>query len=171
MGSNIQAPLRRRKRIMQPQTDEQRLKRACPLAAKGPISKAMKGLVGGAAQGSAECRKNWTTALVPRSSGSGTDPTGAEHAEAARVAWRRYRVTVARQLAPMIAPCATGERQEHLDAIAPSRERGRGDVCLGTRHPHHHVGNRRLTRRMSILSQHAAHFYEKRKGPNHEMVR
>ena len=37
-----------------------------------PVSKAMKGLVGGAAQGSADCRRKWTTALIPRSSGTGT---------------------------------------------------------------------------------------------------
>ena len=35
-------PLRRRKRVMQPQTDEQRGKRACALTARGSISKAMK---------------------------------------------------------------------------------------------------------------------------------
>ena len=29
----------------------------------------MQGLVGGAAQGSADCRKNWTTAMIPWSSG------------------------------------------------------------------------------------------------------
>ena len=43
----------------QPQTDEQRGKRAC---ARGSISKAMKGLAGGA-EGSADCRRNCTTAL------------------------------------------------------------------------------------------------------------
>ena len=43
-------------------------KRACALTARGSISRAMKGLVGGAAQGSADCCRNWTTALVPRSS-------------------------------------------------------------------------------------------------------
>ena len=51
-------PLRRRKRTVQPQTDELRGRRACALTARGPIK-----LVGGAAQGSADCRKNWTTAL------------------------------------------------------------------------------------------------------------
>ena len=73
---------------MQPQTDEQqRGKRSCPLAARGSISKAMKGLVDGAAQGSAEYRKNWTTALIPLISGCGTHPSGAECAQAARAAW------------------------------------------------------------------------------------
>ena len=63
-GQQHSGPLRRRKRVMQPQTDEQRGKRACAMTARGSIiSKAMKGLVGGAAQGSADCRKNWTAAL------------------------------------------------------------------------------------------------------------
>ena len=60
---------------MQPQTDEQRGKRTCALMARRSISKAVRGLVGGAAQGSADYRKNWTTALIPRSTGSGTHPT------------------------------------------------------------------------------------------------
>ena len=60
------------------------------------ISKAMKGLVGGAAQGSADCRKNWTTALLPRSSGIGTHPTIAESAGAARIAWGGGRYKAAR---------------------------------------------------------------------------
>ena len=34
----------------------------------------MKGLVGGAEQYSAYCRRNWTAALIPRSSGTGTHP-------------------------------------------------------------------------------------------------
>ena len=50
----------------------QRETRACALTARGSLSKSMKGLVGGAAQGPADCRKNWTTALIPRSSGFGT---------------------------------------------------------------------------------------------------
>ena len=40
-------------------------KRASVLTARGSISKVMKGLVGGAAQGSADCRRKWTTALIP----------------------------------------------------------------------------------------------------------
>ena len=96
----------------------------------------MKGLVGGAAQGSADCRRNWTTALIPRSSGIGTHPSSAECVEAARIAWGGGRHTLARsamreqrrsktgiaslphvKLAPMSAPGPTGERQEHLDTI------------------------------------------------------
>ena len=38
-------------KVVQPQTDEQRGKRASALTAQGSISKAMKGLVRGAAQG------------------------------------------------------------------------------------------------------------------------
>ena len=68
---------------MEPQTEEQRGNRACSLTASGSISKAMEGLVGGAAQGLADCRQNWTTALIPRSSGNGTHPTNAVCAEGA----------------------------------------------------------------------------------------
>ena len=67
-----------RQRTMQPQTKEQRGERACALTARGSISKAMKGLVGGAASGSAERRKHCTTALIPRSSGQGTHPSNAD---------------------------------------------------------------------------------------------
>ena len=70
---------------MRLQTDEQRGKRACAMTGRGSTSKVMKGVVGGAAQGSADCRKNWTTAWIPWSSGSGTHPTNAECAEAARL--------------------------------------------------------------------------------------
>ena len=66
---------------------KQRGKRAGALTASASISKAMKRFGGGATQNSTDCRKNWTTALIPRSSGSGTHPTNAECAEAARVAW------------------------------------------------------------------------------------
>ena len=130
------APLRWRERVLQPQTDEQRGKRACALTARGSTSKAVKGLVGGAAQGSPDCRKNWTTALVPRGSGLGTHITSAECAEAARAAWRGGRYRAARnamreqersktgvaslphvKLTPMSAPGPTAESQEHLDAI------------------------------------------------------
>ena len=96
----------------------------------------MKGFVGGAAVGLAECPKNWTTALIPRSSGQGTHPSGAEGAQAARAAWggggdKAGRGAMREQgrsktgtaslphvkLAPMSAPGPTGERQEHLDAV------------------------------------------------------
>ena len=64
---------------MQPQTDEQRGKPAFALTARGSISKALKGFVGGS-----DSRKNWTAALIPRSFGRGTHPTNAERTEAAR---------------------------------------------------------------------------------------
>ena len=50
-----------------PQTDEQCGKRARALTARGSISKAVQGLVEGSAAGSAENRKLWTAALIPRS--------------------------------------------------------------------------------------------------------
>ena len=96
LGQQHSGLLRKRKRTMEPQTDEQRGKRACALTARGPISKAMKGLVGGAAPGSADCRKNWTTALIPRSSGLGTHLTNAERSEAACGAWRSGRYKAVR---------------------------------------------------------------------------
>ena len=121
---------------MLPQTDEQRGKRACVLTDRGSISKAVKGHVGGAAQGSADCRKNWTTALIARNSNLGTHPTNAECNEAARGDWEggRYKATRSAmreqrrnktgitllphvKLAPMRAPGPTGGRQDHLDAI------------------------------------------------------
>ena len=66
VGQQTFAPLRRTARRAQPQTDEQRRKRACALTGRGSISKAAKGLVSGAAQGSADCRRNWTAVVIPR---------------------------------------------------------------------------------------------------------
>ena len=92
-GRQHSVALHKTKRTMQPQTDQQRGKRACPLTSRGSISKGTKRLVGGAAQVSADCWKNWTTALIPGSSGIGTHPASAERVEAARIAWGgRYRV-------------------------------------------------------------------------------
>ena len=65
----------REKQTVQPQTEEQFGKRACVVTARGSISKATKGLVSGAAAGSAECRKRWTTALIPGSSGASSSDT------------------------------------------------------------------------------------------------
>ena len=53
------------KRVMQPQTDEQRRKRACALTVGGSISKAMKGLVGGAAETSMDPQLPQSSQLVP----------------------------------------------------------------------------------------------------------
>ena len=135
LGQQSSGPFRRTPKTVQPQSDEQRGKRSCALSARGSISKAMKGLVGGAAQGSADCRLNWTTALIPRSSGIGTHPSSAECVEAARIARGGGRCKLARgpmraqgrskrgfawlahvKLSPMSALGPTGERQEHLDA-------------------------------------------------------
>ena len=97
----------------------------------------MKGIVGATAQGFADCRRNWTTALIPRSSGIGTRPTSVKCADSARIAWGggRYKLTriaVREQgrsktgiasllhvrLSLMSAPGpTTAERQEHLDAV------------------------------------------------------
>ena len=58
LGQQNSGPPPRTARKTQPQTDEQRGKRSCALTARQSISKAMKGLVGGSAQGSADCRRN-----------------------------------------------------------------------------------------------------------------
>ena len=135
LGQENSLPLRRTTGRTQRQTDEQRGKRACAPTARGSISKAMKRLVGGAAQGSADSRRNWTTALIPQRSGIGTHPTSAECVEAARIAWGGGRYKLARsamreqgrsktgipslphvKLSPLSAPGPAGERQEHLDA-------------------------------------------------------
>ena len=111
-------------------------------------SKAMQGLVGGAAQGSADCCRNWTTALTPRCSGIGTHSTSAECTEAARTAWGGGRYKPARsamteqgrritgiasqphvKLSPMSAPGPAGDRQGHLDAIVSFAGAGQGR-CL-----------------------------------------
>ena len=130
LGQQNSGPPRRKARGVQPQTDEQRGKRACALTGRGSISKAIKGLVGGIAQGSADCCGNWTTAPIPRSSGIGTHPTSVERAYAARSAWGGGCYKLARsamreqgrsktgtasllhvELSPMSAPGPTDERQ------------------------------------------------------------
>ena len=126
----------REKKTVQPQTEEQRGKRACALTERGSISKVTKGLVGGAATGSAEYRKHLTTALILRNSGQDTHPSISKQAQTTRAAWGGGRHKTARsaargqgrsktgiasllhvKLAPTSAPSPTGERQEHLDAI------------------------------------------------------
>ena len=54
-------------------------------------------LVGGASAGTAENRRQWTTALTPRSSGRGTHPTAAERTLAARSVRRGGRNKEARK--------------------------------------------------------------------------
>ena len=61
LGQQNSGPLRRTARRVQSQTDEQRGKRACALVARGSISKATKGLVGGAAP----CTRQQHPILVP----------------------------------------------------------------------------------------------------------
>ena len=107
LGQQNSGPLRRTARRVQPQTDEQRGKRACALTARGSTSKVVKGLVGGAAQGSADCRRNWTPALIPLSPVTGTHPfqCGVRRGGADCLGWGT------------IQGCTERERQEHLDAI------------------------------------------------------
>ena len=88
----------------------------------------------GAAQGSADCRRNWTTALIPRSPGYWN--SFFQCGEAARIVWGSGRYKLARsamseqgrtrtgiaslphiKLSLMSAPGPTCERQEHLDAV------------------------------------------------------
>ena len=84
----------------QPQTDEQRGTRACALTARGSVSKSMKGLVGSAAQGSADCRRNWTTALILRSWGhwNSSHQYGVHRGGANRLGWRAIQTSAERNL-------------------------------------------------------------------------
>ena len=95
VGQQNSGPLRRTARKTQVQ-DEQRRKRACALTARGSVSKAMKGLVGGAAQGSAYCRRNRSTALISTELGHWNSSHRAECVEASRFAWGGGRYTLAR---------------------------------------------------------------------------
>ena len=61
LGQHQSGPPSRRKKTGQSPTEEQRGKKACAFTARGSISKATKGLEGGAAEGSVECRKQRTT--------------------------------------------------------------------------------------------------------------
>ena len=169
----------RRKRTGQPVTDSE--EKAC----------AIKGLVGGAAVGSAECRKHWTTALIPRRSGPGTHPSGVEGAPAARAAWSGGRCKTARgamkeqgrsktrmaslphvKLAPMSAPGPTGERQEHLDAAisfagAEQRRRlFRFECSISSRSS----GHRQPSISLLLPSQHTAYVSEEGKALHYKNV-
>ena len=129
LGQQHSGPPSRRKRTLQSQTEEQRGKRDCALTARGSVSKAMKGRVCGAAQASADCPKNWTTALIPRISGCGAQLSGVRCAQEARTAWEEGRYKAARGamkeqgrsktgLASLpSAPGPTVERQEYVDAV------------------------------------------------------
>ena len=92
---------------------------ACALTARGSITKTMKGM-GGAAVGSVECHKQWTTASIPRSSGQGTPLWCGEGAQAARAAWGGSRYNTARG--------AMGTRpQQNRSCVAPTCQ-----VCART---------------------------------------
>ena len=126
LGQQNSGMLRRTARRVPPQTDEQRPKRACALTARASISKAMKGLVGGAAQGSADRRRNWTTLLIPRSSGIGTHPTSAECAEAARIAWGGGRYRAARAaMREQGCEVSKNSSQESVKSIPQNQMSGR----------------------------------------------
>ena len=117
LGQQNSGPLHRIARKTQPQTDEQRGKRACALTAWGSISKAMKGLVGGVAQGSEDCRRNSTTTLIPRSSGIGTHPTSAKvrRGGANRLEWRAQKrdegAGTEQNRHRVVAPCETVDNE------------------------------------------------------------
>ena len=88
LGQQHAGQQNREKTTTRPQTEEQRGKRACLCPhGQGSISKVMKGLVGGAAAGTAERRKQWTTALSSWSSGRGahTPQTWSELKERAQI--------------------------------------------------------------------------------------
>ena len=187
LGQQNSGQFRRRVGKTQPQTDEQRGKRACALSARGSINKAVKGLVGGAAQGSADCRRNWTTALILRSLGTGTHPTTVERVDAVQSAWGGGRCKLARsamreqgrsktgiaslphvKLSPMSALASTGDRKEHLDAIVSFA--GAGQRRRVFRGSHDQVGDRRLAGRVPLPAQHAADLSQERERPGHEAV-
>jgi hypothetical protein len=98
---------------------------------------AMKGLVGGVPNGSAEEKRQWTESLIPRSSDATiAHPDHAAIAAARMQAWGKGDANAAKaamrevgrnktgqaslphvRLAPLSAPGPTGDRQEHLDAV------------------------------------------------------
>ena len=68
--------------------DDERGKRARKMAAANAVSKAVKGLVGGVAMGSAETRERWASKLIPRSTVVGSPCTTApEQNDAKKCAW------------------------------------------------------------------------------------
>ena len=124
-GQQNSEPLRRRARRMQPQTDEQRGKRAFALTARGSINKAMKGLVGSAAQGSADCRRNAELGHSNSSHRCKVRRGGANCLERRAIQTGAQRAvreqgrskTGIASLLHVSAPGPTGERQGNLDAI------------------------------------------------------
>ena len=118
-------------------SEERKGRAARRAAAAGAVGKAVKGLVGGVATGSAAERARWTADLIPRSAINGSPCTRPEEAtEAGTCAWGAGDVDRARRemkeagrrpggppgipwvrLPPLSAPGPTGERQEHLDDV------------------------------------------------------
>ena len=91
----------------------------------------MKGLVGGAATGPAQCRKHWTTALIPRSSGQDAHPSNAERAQATEAAWSGGRYKAARSAAREQGRSKTGIASLPHDKLAPMRAPGHtGDKTI-----------------------------------------
>ena len=124
LGQQNAGQLRRTATRCRPQPEKQRGKRACALTARGPISKAMKGLVGGAVQGSADCGRNWTAALIPRSPGTGTHPTRVECAEAAQIAWGGGRYKAVRS-----AMREQGWTRTGIASLPNAKLCGRREIC------------------------------------------
>ena len=166
-----------KEKTVQPQTEEHRGKRACALTARGSISKAVTGLVGGAAAGSAECRQDWTTAMIPRSSGQGTHPSGAERAQLKQLGVEAdTRQLAAKQelLRSHMSnwyPMSTQVLQASVkdDIIIFCWRWTEETVVSGARYPHSSLGRRGPPRRMSFPTQYAAHVPEERKRPHHNI--
>jgi hypothetical protein len=117
--------------------EENKGKRACVQTAAGSVSKAMKGLVGGVAEGSANEREPWARSLIPRSENTQLAASADdERREASAVAWGKGDFRAAKaamrdaakqmngfaampqvKVAPLSAAGPSGDRQEHLDAI------------------------------------------------------
>ena len=117
--------------------DEKLGKRARVQVAVGLRSKAMKGLVGGIAEGDTEEKRVWAESLIPRSAEPALAPADDAERDASRsLAWGQGDARAAKaamrevgrqktglaslphvKIAPMSAPGPSGDRQEHLDSI------------------------------------------------------
>ena len=159
--------------------------KSCALTARGSISEAMKGLVCSAEAGSAKCQKQWTRTLIPRSSGQGAHPSGAEGAQAARTTysleWRQVQDSSwcieGRSKTGTASPpsCQVSAHECCRPCRQASRTpgychffcwRGTEEVAVpGARYSHSCFGHRRVPRRLSIPPQYTAHVLEETKGP------
>ena len=136
---------------------------------------------GGAAQGSAENWKQWTTTLIPRSSGLGTHPSSAECAQVAR----RYKAargderTRAKQNRSRVAP--TRQIGTHECPRTLRRATRTPGCCLllfwrgskrafvsSTRYSNSSAGDWRPSRTVSIPARHADVLAKK--GHHHEVI-